>query len=143
MTENKKSLNDILELFAKCNPRTRKTTVRYLGDKVSKDNYAYEQEELSFIEPDATVRSINIIATKSCDFNHVLDQHVRIISTCSVCGAHLCSTPGCSLTCAGLRCGRVICRRCAHTSFFNDEIFYCPRCRLPAFLKWLFIGERR
>jgi len=131
--------DELLELLKQCNPRTRKTVMRVIEGKVSRDKAAFIQEQLSFMEPDMTVRSVDVIATKTCDAGHLLDQHVRLIAVCEVCGLHTCSTPGCSFTCA--RCGRALCRR--HASVYGDNEAYCSTCQPVALLRWLVLGKRR
>ncbi|MCJ7762724.1 hypothetical protein MUP38_04625, partial [Candidatus Bathyarchaeota archaeon] len=122
---DEKTRKEFLDLLSKSNPRTRKTTLRLIENKVSEDDTVFAQEELNFVEADATVRSVSIIATKTCDYGHLLDQHTRLVAVCEVCGLHTCSTAGCSYTCA--RCGRAICRR--HVAFiYSSDEAYCSRC---------------
>ncbi len=133
------TLDELLDRFAKCNPKTRKTVRRSIGGKVSEDNAAFVQEQLSFVEPDMTVRSVDVIATKTCDAGHLLDQHTRLVGLCEICGSHTCSTAGCSYTCA--RCGRALCRN--HASVYENNEAYCSRCHPLVLLRWLVLGKRR
>lgn len=138
MAENTR--DQLLELLKRCSPRTRKTVMRVVEGKVSQDNAAFIQEQLSFMEPDMTVRSVDFISSRCCDFGHLQDQHVRLVAVCEICGAHTCSTSGCSFTCA--RCGRALCRRHA-VSVYGDNEAYCSTCRPVALLRWLVLGKRR
>ena len=134
--------DELLELLAKCNPRTRKTVMRVLEGKASQDNAAFIQEQMSFIEQDAsgmTVRSVDFVSSRTCDFGHLQDQHTRLTATCEICGAHTCSTAGCSYTCA--RCSRALCRR--HASVYSSDEAYCSKCHPLALLRWLVLGKRR
>ncbi|MGA2916583.1 MAG: hypothetical protein ABSE89_11215 [Sedimentisphaerales bacterium] len=133
------SRKEILELLAKCNPRTRKTIIRAIEGKVSQDNAVFVQEQLSFVEPDMTVRSVDFISSRTCDFGHLQDQHVHLTAVCGICGSHICSTVGCNYTCSG--CGRALCR-CHATVYSNDEA-YCSRCHLLVLLRWLILGKRK
>lgn len=137
MAENTR--DELLELLKRCNPRTRKTVMRVIEGKASRDNAAFIQEQLSFMEPDMTVRSVDFISSRTCDFGHLQDQQTRVVAVCEVCGAHTCSTSGCSFTCA--RCGRALCRR--HASVYGDNEAYCSSCRPVALLRWLVLGKRR
>jgi len=139
---DEKTRDELLELLAKCNPRTRKTVMRVVEGKASQDNAAFIQEQLSFIEQDAngmTVRSVDFISSRTCDFGHLQDQHTRLVAVCEICGTHTCSTAGCNYTCA--RCGRALCRR--HASVYGDGEAYCPKCHPLALLRWLVFGKRR
>ena len=81
----KETLDKLLELLAKCNPRTRKTVMRVVEGKASQDNAAFIQEQLSFIEQDAsgmTVRSVDFISSRTCDYGHLQDQHTRLVAVC-------------------------------------------------------------
>jgi hypothetical protein len=130
---------DLLDLLSKCNPRTRKTTIRAIEGKVSQDNAAFVQEQLSFVEPDMTVRSVDFISSRTCSFGHLQDQHTHLVAVCEVCGSHTCSTAGCSYTCA--RCSRALCRR--HASVYANDEAYCSRCHPLVLLRWLVLGKRR
>ena len=131
---------DFLDQSSRGGPRTRKTVTRVVEGKVSQDNAAFVQEQLSFIEQDMTVRSVDFISSRTCDAGHMLDQHTRLVAVCEVCGAHTCSTAGCGYTCA--RCGRAICRRDASMIYANDEA-YCSTCHPLVLLRWLVLGKRR
>jgi len=130
---------DFLNLLAASNPRTRKTTTRIIEGKVSEDDVAFVQEEMSFVQPDATVRSVNLIVSRRCDQGHLQDQQTRLVAVCEICGACTCSTPGCGFTCA--RCGIAICRR--HASVWGQNEAYCPRCRWFALLRRLVVGNEQ
>jgi hypothetical protein len=58
---------------------------------------------------------------------------------CEVCGSHVCSTVGCSYTCA--RCSRALCR--CHASVYSSDESYCSRCHPLVLLRWLVLGKRR
>jgi hypothetical protein len=140
---NEKTREDFLGSLSKSNPRTRKTVMRVVEGKASQDNAAFIQEQLNFIEQDATgmtVRSVDFISSRTCDFGHLQDQHVHLTAVCEICRAHTCSTAGCSYTCA--RCGRALCRR--HVSFiYSSDEAYCSRCHPLVLLRWLVLGRRR
>lgn len=137
MSENTR--DDLLELLKRCNPHTRKTVMRVIEGKVGQDKAAFIQEQLSFMEPDTTVRSVDFISSRTCDSGHLQDQQTKLVAVCEVCGAHTCSTPGCSFTCA--RCGRALCRH--HASVYEDNEAYCSNCQPVALLRWLILGKRR
>lgn len=130
---------DFLDLLARSNPRTGQTTIRLIEGNVSEDNVAFVQEQLNLVEPDATVRAVNLIVSKHCDQNHLIDQQTRLVATCGVCAALTCSTPGCSFSCG--RCGMALCRR--HASVWGQNEAYCPRCRLFAWLRRLVVGDEQ
>jgi hypothetical protein len=111
-------------------PRTRKTVMRVIEGKADQDDAAFIQEQLSFIEPDMTVRQVDFISSRTCSFGHLQDQQTRLVAVCEMCGVYTCSTPGCSFTC--IRCGRALCRKHAHV--YADGEAYCSGCR---FMKWL------
>lgn len=121
---------DFLDLLSQCNPRTRKTTFRLIEGKADQDAAAFVQEKMDFIDMDGTVRSVDLISSRTCSFGHLQDQQTRLTSVCERCGAYTCSSPGCSFTC--LRCGGAFCRR--HIHIFSDGKAYCNKCR---FFKWL------
>jgi hypothetical protein len=120
----------LLKLLKQCAPRTRKTVLRVLEGKASQDGVAFVQERMDFMEPDLTVRSVDLVVSRTCDSGHLQDQHTHLAAVCEQCGAITCSTPGCSLNC--VRCARALCRRHAHV--YADGDVYCRACR-P--LKWL------
>ena len=130
---------EFLDLLARSNPRTRKTTTRIVEGKASEDGAAFVQEELNCVDPSMTVRSVNLMATRFCDADHVLDQTTRLVARCRICNALTCSAPGCSFTCA--RCHAPVCA--AHASVYGEGEAYCPRCHPRALLRWLVLGERR
>jgi hypothetical protein len=94
---------------------------------------------LNFVDPDLTVRTVNYIGTRTCDFGHLQDQQTRLVAVAECCGAITCSAPGCSWTCTD--CSRSICR--PHAKVYDDGEVCCPRCRPLAFLRRLIIGKRR
>jgi len=129
---------ELLDLLAQSNPRTRKTTLRLLEDSVSEDQVAFLQEELSFMSQDMTVRLVNLICSRTCDFGHVQDQQTRIVSRCSYCHAWTCSAPGCSFTCQ--RCGHAVCR--AHARLHGEKEVCCSHCAPLVWLRELILGKR-
>ena len=136
---SEKTREEILDLLRRCNPRTRKTVLRVIEGKVSQDNAAFIQEQLSFIEPDMTVRTVDFVSSRLCDAGHALDQQNRLLGICqhNNCSANVCSHPGCGYTC---RCGRLFCHR--HVRVYGDEA-YCSRCYPAALLRWLILGKRK
>lgn len=138
---SKMSREDLLKLLAKCNPRTRRTTVRQIEGKVSQDDVSFIQEQLSMLEPDLTVRQVDFIGSRLCDAGHAIDQQTRLIGQCQHkgCSAYVCSHPGCGFTCA--RCGMLGCRH--HMHVYETGEAYCSRCHPIALLRWLVLGKRR
>lgn len=136
---NEKTREEFLKLLERSNPRTRKTVMRVIEGKVSQDDAAFIQEQLSFVEPDLTVRSVDFVSSRTCDFGHLQDQQTRLVAVCGQCGAYTCSAPGCSLACA--RCGVALCRR--HARVHGEGEAYCSRCWPVALLRWLVLGKRK
>ncbi len=135
---DEKTREELLALLQKCNPRTRRTVMHVIEGKVSQDNTAFIQEQLSMVEPDLTVRQVDFISSRTCDFGHLQNSATRLVAVCQVCRRHTCSAPGCSFTC--VRCGVALCRQDAKT-YDNGEVF-CPRCRPFAWLRRLIVGKR-
>ena len=137
----KMSREDLLKLLAKCNPRTRKTVIRVVEGRVSQDDAAFIQEQVSFIEPDMTVRTVDFISSRLCDAGHAIDQQTRLIGQCqhNHCSVYVCSHPGGGFTCG--RCGMVLCRR--HAWLCGESEAYCSRCRPLVFLRGLILGRRK
>jgi DNA-directed RNA polymerase subunit RPC12/RpoP len=138
---SKMSREDLLKLLAKCNPRTRKTVIRVLEGKVSQDDAAFIQEQLSFIEPDLTVRQVDFVSSRLCDAGHALDPQTRLIGQCQYpgCQIYICSTAGCGYTCS--RCGKLVCRIHARQHGANEVT--CLRCSWFVFLRELILGKRK
>jgi len=130
---------DYLDTLARGNPRTRKTVARIIEGKADQDGAAFLQEQLSFVDPDMTVRQVDVISSRTCSFGHLQDQQTRLVAACEVCGNYTCSAEGCSFTCR--RCGKAVCRRHAHV--YGEGEAFCPGCRPWAFLRWLVLGKRR
>jgi hypothetical protein len=130
---------DFLNLLRRSNPRTRKTVMRVIEGKADQDGAAFVQEQLNFIDPEMTVRSVDFISSRTCSFGHLQDQQTRLTGVCERCGAVTCSTPGCSQSCQ--RCGRAYCR--AHISVYSNGEAYCARCRPWALVRWLILGKKR
>ena len=136
---SEKTREELLDLLRRCSPRTRRTVMRVVEGKVSQDNAAFIQEQLSMVESDLTVRQVDFISSRTCDFGHLLDQQTRLVAVCERCGRHTCSAPGCSFTCA--RCGKALCRRHAHVH--GPDEAYCSSCWPVALLRWAVLGKRR
>jgi hypothetical protein len=136
---DEKTREELLDLLSKCNPRTRRTVMRVVEGKVSQDNAAFIQEQLSFVEPDLTVRTVDFISSRTCDFGHLQDQQTRLVAVCQACGLHTCSTPGCGFTC--VRCGVALCRQ--HARVYGEGEAYCAKCHPVVLLRWLVLGKRR
>ena len=130
---------ELLALLARSNPRTRRTVMRVVEGKVDQDNAAFIQEQLSFVDRGLTVRSVDFISSRTCSFGHLQDQQTRLVAVCEVCHSYMCSTPGCSFTCA--RCGRAICRR--HVHVCGEDEAYCSGCWPWILLRWVVLGKRR
>jgi len=138
---SKMSREDLLKLLAKCNPRTRKTVIRVVEGRMSQDDAAFVQEQVSFIEPDMTVRTVDFVSSRLCDAGHAIDQQTRLIGQCqhNNCSAYVCSQPGCGYTCG--RCGMVLCRQ--HARVYMEGEAYCTKCHPMVLLRWLVLGKRR
>jgi hypothetical protein len=138
---------DYINLMRGSRPRTRKTVTRVIEGKVDQDGATFIQEQLSFVEPDLTVRQVDFISSRTCSFGHLTDQQVRLVGKCERCESITCSTPGCSFTCS--RCGKALCRRHAHVygqvdgNSRNPPEAYCSSCRLPVLLRRIVLGRRR
>jgi hypothetical protein len=135
---SKMSREDLLKLLAKCSPRTRKTVIRVVDGRMSQDDAAFVQEQVSFIEPDMTVRTVDFISSRLCDAGHAIDQQNRLVGQCSICKAYVCSQ--CQAATCG-RCGLLVCG--AHARVYGEGEAYCSRCHPLALLRWLVLGERR
>jgi len=112
--------------------------MRVVEGKVSQDNAAFIQEQLSFIEPDMTARQVDFVSSRTCSFGHLQDQQVRLVGVCEVCGAFTCSAPGCSFTCG--RCGKAVCR--GHARVYGETESYCSHCARVVWLRELVLGRR-
>jgi len=125
----------------KGNPRTRKTVMRVIEGKVDQDGAAFIQEQLNYIAPDMTVRSVDVISSRTCSFGHLQDQQTRLVASCEICQAYTCSAPGCSFSFSCCHCGRAVCKR--HGHLYSDGEVYCSRCRPIKWLKMFFdIGKK-
>jgi len=124
---------ELLDLLAKCDPKTRKTSMRVIEGKVGENRATYIQETVDFVDSDMTVRSVDFISSRTCSFGHLQDQKIRLVSVCEECHSYTCSAEGCSFTC--VRCGQALCRHCA--SLRSNKDAYCPKCR---WYKYLMIG---
>lgn len=137
------NLQDILNEAAQSAGRTRKTTARVVDGVAGPDAPMFENEELSFRDPDMTMRSVKLLINRTCSSGHLTDDHVRMVGVCEVCGAYTCSTEGCSFTCR--RCGRALCARHAHVLGDGDAV--CGRCwplvSVSRFVRWFFDLEKR
>jgi hypothetical protein len=127
---SKVSRDDFLDLLAESDTKTRKSSLRIVGGKVSEDDTQYIHEQLDFVDSDQTVREIDLVSSRTCSFGHLLDRQVRLVSRCEVCGAYTCSASEddgykCSYTC--VRCGKAICKKCS--SLDADKEAYCPKCK--------------
>jgi hypothetical protein len=97
------------------------------------------QEQLSFVDPDLTVRNVDLVGVRLCSAGHVLGQEQRLVAQCSRCSAYTCSVPGCSHTCSG--CNVTLCSACARV--YGPDEAYCARCHPRALLRWVVLGSRR
>ena len=79
---SEKTREELLDLLRRCSPRTRRTVMRVVEGKVSRDNAAFIQEQLSMVESDLTVRQVDFISSRTCDFGHLLDQQTRLVAVC-------------------------------------------------------------
>ena len=121
---------ELLDLLAKCEPKTRKTSMRVIEGKAGPGRAAYIQEKADFVDADSTVRSVDFISSRTCSFGHLQDQKTCLVSVCEECHLYTCSAQGCSFTC--VRCGRAICRNC--TFLHAEKDAYCPTCKWYGYL---------
>jgi len=136
---SKLTRQDLLDLLARSNPRTRRTVVRVLEGRVSQDDVAFIQEQLTFVDPTMTVRNVDFVGVRQCSAGHVLGQEQHLVAQCSRCSAWTCSAPGCTRTCS--HCNAVLCSACSHV--YGPDEAYCARCHPRALLRWLVLGSRR
>ena len=136
---DKKTRAELLDLLARSNPRTRRTVLRVIEGRVSQDDVAFAQEQLSFVEPDMTVRNVDFVSIRLCSAGHVLGQEQHLVGQCSRCSAWMCSAPGCTRTCSS--CNAILCGACARV--YGPDEAYCARCHPRALLRWLVLGSRR
>jgi hypothetical protein len=127
---DEKTRDELIELLKKCNPRTRSTTIYGVEGRASEDKVGYIKEQLSFLEPDFTMRQVTFVSSRVCDCGTLISQENAL--------AGVCQHPGCTkFVC--IRCRRV-CWRCnktycsEHASVYKDGETSCRRCR-P--IKWL------
>jgi len=121
---------ELLDLLAKSEPKTRNTSMRVIEGKVDQDGAAFIRENVSFVDTDLTVRSVDFTSSRTCSFGHLQDQKTCLVSVCEECHLYTCSAPGCSFTC--IRCGRAICRDCTFLHAKKDA--YCPKCKWYAYI---------
>jgi len=136
---DEKTRAELLDLLARSNPRTRRTVLRVIEGRVSQDDVAFIQEQLTFVDPTMTVRNVDFVGVRLCSAGHVLGQEQRLVAQCARCSAYTCSVPGCTHICS--RCNVTICNTCAHV--YGPDEAYCARCHPRALLRWLVIGSRR
>jgi len=130
MTE--RSRRDFLELLAKCNPRTRSTTMQAVEGRASEDKVGYIKEELSFLEPDLTTRRVTFISTRVCDCGKLVSQENALAGACQFPGCTNFTCKECARVCS--RCRRMFCP--GHYSSYVDGDIFCARCK-P--IKWLLL----
>jgi hypothetical protein len=121
---------ELLDLLAKSDPKTRKTSMRVFEGKVDQDHAAFIHENLNFVDSDLAVRTIDFTSSRTCSFGHMQDQKVRLVSVCEECHLYTCSAEGCSFTC--VRCGKALCRNC--TFLHKNKDAYCPTCKWYGYL---------
>jgi len=132
------SNDEIFRLFQQSSPKSRRTRLRRLDGTVAEDGVAYVVEEMDMMEPDNTVRHIEMSSSRSCSFGHVLDEKTRIRARAQCCGAIVCDAEGCTHVCS--RCHITLCRN--HV-FEVDGKEYCSRCRRIALLRLIVLGRRK
>ena len=130
---------DLLDLLARSNPRTRKTVLRVIEGRVSQDDVAFVQEQLTFVDPTMTVRNVDFVGVRQCSAGHVLGQEQHLVAQCSRCSGWTCSAPGCTHTCSS--CNAILCSACARV--YGPDEAYCATCHPRALLRWLILGSRR
>ena len=119
------SRTKFLKSVEKMVPRTHETEQAILDGKISDENREYTVDKVTGMDPDGVMVTIKNVSHTTCDFGHLQDQKVRLLSKCEKCGKVTCVTEGCGFTCR--RCGRAFCRR--HVSVYSDGQAYCSACR--------------
>lgn len=129
---------EIERILQEANLEGRDRKCRIPGKKASESGQAYIQDEFKYEGPNESMDSLQVSRSFTCDFGHYIDQKIRLVARCEVCGHLTCDTPDCSMSC--INCGQALCRK--HASVYADGDVYCHRCR-P--IKWLriFFGLRR
>ena len=140
------SREEIESLAAKSTGQARKSAIRAVEGKVSEDNVTQSQHQYNFVDEDLTVRSIDYVGTRLCDFGHAIGQgqQTQITGRCEVCAKFTCSSStegghNCSYSC--LRCGKALCRPHAHV--YAEGQTYCSNCKWYKTLMILFDGIRK
>ena len=119
---------ELLKLLERCNPRTRKTQIYTVRGKIE-DGVASVREELSFIEPDGTVRAVEISELRSCACcGRAIGTDTHVGGVVQSCSSVVCAN--CFFVC--VRCGRSLCRKDA--TLYGDGDVVCTSCKL---VKWL------
>jgi len=112
---------------------------RIIGGKVSESHHIYDDHDIRSEGPNGSMDSLKLSCSYSCDFGHIVDQKIRLVGRCEVCGRLTCETAGCNFTC--IHCGRALCRK--HASVYSDDEVYCHRCRPIKWLKIFFCLRRK
>lgn len=131
---------EFLEMLARCNAKTRKTTVATIGEAVSSNKVSYIKEEATCLEPDMTTRQVTLMETARCDCGRILSSKDNPLEG-------KCQHPGClryvCKSCAGIcsRCGKTVCH--LHYKRYSDGEVYCKKCRPVKWLKVWFDIEKK
>ena len=130
----RQSLQDFLDEL-NASGGSRVTTIRLLGERSAHRGVLFQREHLEFEDADGNARQADVYLGHYCTTGHLLDQQVRAVSLCALCGAIMCSTPGCAATCSV--CGESCCP--VHRSTYDlgngKTVTYCSRCSWRHFWK--------
>ena len=132
------SRKDFLDKLQKLDgPKSRNTTIRSVEGKAADGDASQVVDQYAFVDEDMTVRKVNIVATRTCSFGHLL-QEARLVARCEVCGRYTCSWKSstnndssfskgsqCHQICC--RCKKSLCNLCV--SVFSDGQAYCQKCK--------------
>ena len=131
---NERTREDFLRLLRQSSPRQRSTTAGAIGGAASEDSVGYVREELAFVQPDLTTRSVTFYESRLCDCGRLLTAKNPLKGRCSETGCNRLQCDGCLGVCC--RCRRTVCP--AHYGQYGDGTIYCVRCRPFKLLKLFF-----
>ena len=134
----KESVEEIFRRFEQSNPRQQTTSISSIEGKASEDSVGFTKEQLSFVQPDFTTRTVVITSSRTCDCGRLLSPN-SLVGTCqhNGCKCFVCSE--CARIC---RCGKTFCPR--HATIYRDGEIYCSTCKPFKWLKIFFcIGNER
>jgi len=106
----------------------RRRVIHEIGDRVSSDGVAWDEETLAFVDDDAVENEVVHREARRCNCGCLLGYGNNIVGLCQACAVTLCKE--CVRRCE--RCGVVVCAR--HTVRTGEHTF-CVHHRLHAW--WL------